>query len=153
MSSGHIISQSRYSVLYGETCKKKNLTYKLPCFASPLGAHRALIILCVADNLILLETHLPRFKIHGLRVVEECLSFFFLVLFYALTNDDATIITIFGDLHLFADNMRIVQALRRSIKGDKDKPAMAAFGHKTALSITPPKKVSVQNSCHHTICY
>ncbi|KAI9903863.1 hypothetical protein N3K66_000392 [Trichothecium roseum] len=34
-----------------------------------------------------------------------------------------------------------MKALRRSIKGDKDKPAMAAFGHKTALSITPPKKV------------
>lgn len=39
--------------------------------------------------------------------------------------------------------MRGIQALRRSIKGEKDKPSSASFSHKSALAIVPPKKVSL----------
>ncbi|KAM5347963.1 hypothetical protein ACJ41O_007787 [Fusarium nematophilum] len=37
--------------------------------------------------------------------------------------------------------MRLVQALRRSIKGDKDKQANVSIGPKSAVAIVPPKKV------------
>jgi len=36
--------------------------------------------------------------------------------------------------------MRVLQALRRSIKGDKDKPQIA-IAPKSAVAIVPPKKV------------
>jgi bud emergence protein 1 len=39
--------------------------------------------------------------------------------------------------------MRGIQALRRSIKGEKDKPSTASISHKSALAIVPPKKVSL----------
>lgn len=41
--------------------------------------------------------------------------------------------------------MRGIQALRRSIKGDKDKPSPASIAHKSALAIVPPKKVRIPN--------
>lgn len=37
--------------------------------------------------------------------------------------------------------MRILQALRRSIKGDKEKPQIS-IAQKNAVAIVPPKKVS-----------
>lgn len=41
-----------------------------------------------------------------------------------------------------ANIMRTIQALRRSIKGDKDKPQVS-IAPKSAVAIVPPKKVSV----------
>jgi bud emergence protein 1 len=37
--------------------------------------------------------------------------------------------------------MELIQALRRSIKGDKEKPHHTSIGNKSAVAIIPPKKV------------
>lgn len=37
--------------------------------------------------------------------------------------------------------MRLAQALRRSIKGDKEKQQNASIAQKSAVAIVPPKKV------------
>jgi hypothetical protein len=42
-------------------------------------------------------------------------------------------------------SMRGIQALRRSIKGEKDKPNTASISHKSAIAIVPPKMVSFPN--------
>ena len=41
-----------------------------------------------------------------------------------------------------ANLLRAIQALRRSIKGDKDKNPQIGIGPKSAVAIVPPKKVS-----------
>lgn len=43
--------------------------------------------------------------------------------------------------------MRGIQALRRSIKGDREKPSTASIAHKSAIAIVPPKKVSLKSIC------
>lgn len=57
-----------------------------------------------------------------------------------------TINTVAGDIGIFYGKgkltvMGLVQALRRSIKGEKDKQNTASIAHKSALAIVPPKKV------------
>lgn len=41
-----------------------------------------------------------------------------------------------------ANMMRFIQALRRSIKGEKDKGPQVSIAPKSAVAIVPPKKVS-----------
>lgn len=40
--------------------------------------------------------------------------------------------------------MRVFKALRRSIKGDKDKQPQISIAPKSAVAIVPPKKVSYE---------
>lgn len=52
-----------------------------------------------------------------------------------------------------ANRFTLMQALRRSIKGDKDKMPQVAIGPKSAVAIVPPKKVSTdilraRHRCH-----
>lgn len=43
--------------------------------------------------------------------------------------------------HTVANLVRVLQALRRSIKGDKDKNPQLSISPKAAVAIVPPKKV------------
>lgn len=45
--------------------------------------------------------------------------------------------------------MRFVQALRRSIKGDKDKSNHSSFSQKSPYAIVPPKKVRLSDKSRH----
>lgn len=40
-----------------------------------------------------------------------------------------------------ADGMRVLKALRRSIKGEKDTKPQVSIAQKSAIAIVPPKKV------------